>query len=121
MTHPPDRTRTYNGLANLFNLFKVPIIQPCQKCGRPFLIDRPPFDPDQSKLCLGCRQNPRPDDHDIGSKCDCGDPAVIIIKQYGHDASGRPATLPQPLCLSCALLEIGIILEYLIQKGELPS
>ncbi len=79
----------------------------CRKCGQPYLVERPPHDPDQSAFCPDCK--PRADRApNAGTGCDCGAPAVVIVYLTLHHPDTRrlPARQAFPLCELCAIDEL---------------
>ena len=93
-------------IAWLFSRLNVQVKEPCQRCGKPYLVDRPRYDPDRSSLCPEC--NPRPDRAPNALKlCDCGQPtAVIVYMSIYHPENNRRSLEATALCETCAIDEL---------------
>jgi hypothetical protein len=99
----PQRQRL---LRYLFSRLGVRVKEPCTRCGQPYLVERPRYNPDLLSLCPACK--PRPDGApNLGSTCDCGQPAAVIayLAIY-HPESPRQTCEPTPLCETCAIDEL---------------
>ena len=78
----------------------------CASCGKPFVVERPRYDPDRYSQCPECR--PRPDHAPNATRsCDCGQPAALVVYlAIYHPESSRPSYEATPLCEICAIDEL---------------
>jgi hypothetical protein len=90
----------------LFTRLGMQVKEPCTRCGKPYLVERPRYDPDQVSLCPACK--PRSDHApNAALRCDCGYPtAVIVYLAIYHPESPRRSCEPTPLCETCAIDEL---------------
>ncbi len=102
----PHSVRRARLIAWLFERTGVRVKPNCARCGQPYLVERPSSSPDTLTQCPACQ--PRPDQApNAGARCDCGEPAVIIIyAAIHHPDSSRPALAAMPLCYLCAVDEL---------------
>lgn len=93
-------------IAWLFSRLNVPVKEPCLRCGAPFYVERPRYDPDRSSYCPACK--PRPDGApNAAAFCDCGQPAVVVVYlAIYHPESPHSTAEPVPLCETCAIDEL---------------
>ncbi len=93
-------------IAWLFERLHVRVKEPCLRCGAPYLVERPPYNPDQSSLCPSCK--PRPDGApNAASRCDCGrKAAVVVYLAIYHPENPHPSYQPTALCETCAIDEL---------------
>ena len=90
----------------LFTRLNIQVKEPCLRCGQPYLVERPRYNPDRSSLCPACK--PRPDHApNAAARCDCGQPtAIIVYLAIYHPESPHRSCEPTPLCETCAIDEL---------------
>ncbi len=93
-------------IAWLFERLNVRVKEPCLRCGTPYLVERPLYNPDLSSLCPSCK--PRPDQaSNAASRCDCGrKAAVVVYLAVYHPESPHASYQPTALCETCAIDEL---------------
>jgi hypothetical protein len=93
-------------LSWLFSRLGVRVKEPCSRCGQPYLVEHPRYNPDQISLCPTCK--PRTDRApNAALHCDCGQPtAVVVYLAIYHPESPQRTCEPTPLCETCAIDEL---------------
>jgi hypothetical protein len=93
-------------IAWLFERLNVRVKEPCLKCGTPFLVESPRYNPDRSSLCPRCK--PRTGGEvNAASYCDCGKTAAVVVYLASyHPENPHPTYQPTPLCETCAIDEL---------------